>query len=146
METDGKEVLMHSVKKLTDLRGAQRRIGRLASFHFEAYIHILFYRIVIPLSIVFGICVLVSFAVPQLVYPVRLFTLVIWALWTPQFFEVAKGLSLSWSRGMAFGHMNKEFARLYRKRYSKKPFGYLVFPYFVLAIWVAGFVVMIVRL
>ena len=137
---------MHSVKKLTDLRGPQRRIGRLAPFHFEAYVHILFYRIMIPLSLAYGIFVLVSFGVPGLGYPVKLFTLVIWALWTPQFFEVAKGLSLSWSRGMAFGHMNKEFARLYRKRYAKKPLGYHLFPYFVLALWAAGFVVMIVRL
>jgi hypothetical protein len=76
---------------------------------------------------------------------VKIFTAVLWVLWTPQFFGVTKGLSLAWSRGMAFGHLNPEFAALYRKRYSKRPGIYVAFPYGVLALWVMGFAALILR-
>jgi hypothetical protein len=46
---------------------------------------------------------------------------------------------------MAFGHMNAEFAHLYRKRYAKRTGVYAVYPFVVLAAWAAGFIVMLVR-
>jgi hypothetical protein len=142
---DGEEILMDSHKKLKDLRGPQARISRLASFHMEAYIHMLFYRILVPLSIIYGISVLARFFVPGLGPVVKVLTLMTWILWTPQVFEVAKGLALAWSRGMAFGHLNEEFAHLYKKRYSKKPGGYIAFPYVVLVLWAVGFIVLLIR-
>lgn len=134
-----------AVKRTKDLRGPQTRIGRLVKFYPGAYLHMLTFRIMVPLVILFGLVVFAYLLVPGLGMLLKISTIVMWVLWTPQFFEIAKGLSLSWSRGMAFGHMNEEFAHLYRKRYPHPMGGYLAFPYIVLALWIVGFVVMLVR-
>ena len=136
---------MESLKRLTDLRGPQSRIGRLLSFSFEAYLHMLTNRIMVFLSLVFGAFIFVYLLVPGLGTPLKVLAAAVWVLWTPQFFEAMKGLALAWSRGMAFGHLNSEFARLYRKRYHKRSGAYALFPFVVLAIWAAGFVVMLAR-
>ncbi len=136
---------MEPRKTLTDLRGPQSRIGRLLPFYFEAYLHMLLYRFMIPLAVLYGLFILAWFLVPGLGAGLKIFTAVVWVLWTPQFFEVAKGLSLAASRGMAFGQLNPEFAHLYRKRYRKRPGAYIAFPYVVLALWAAGFVVLMAR-
>jgi len=132
-------------KKTKDLRGPQTRIGRLTRFYLEAYIHVLTYRIMVPLVVLYGLAVFAYLLFPGLGLLLKLFTLVMWVLWTPQFFEIAKGLSLAGSRGIAFGHLNEEFAHLYRKRYPHAMGGYLAFPYVVLALWAAGFIVVLVR-
>jgi hypothetical protein len=136
---------MYPRKKPMDLRGPQTRIGRLARFSLEGFLHVLFYRIMVPFSILNGLLIAAWFLVPGLGNALKVVTLVSWALWTPQLFEVAKGLALAWSRGMAFGRLNPEFAHLYRKRYRKRPGVYLALPFVVLAVWAAGFVVMIER-
>jgi hypothetical protein len=132
-------------KRLKDLRGPQRRIGRLASFTMEGYIHVLVYRIMVPLTLLYAALIIAYLATGRLGTVLKVSTAVIWLLWTPQLFEVAKGLSLAWSRGMAFGRMNPEFAALYRKRYAKRSAGYQAFPFVVLALWMAGFIMMLLR-
>ena len=136
---------MESTKRLTDLRGPQSRIGRLLSFSFEAWLHMLTNRIMVFLSLVYSVLIFLSLLVPGLGTVLKIVTGAVWLLWTPQFFEALKGLALVWSRGMAFGRMNAEFAHLYRKRYAKRTGGYVAFPYVVLAAWAAGCVVMLVR-
>lgn len=136
---------MEARKRLKDLRGPQRRIGRLAHFHFEAFIHVVFYRILIPLAILYGLCIVAYLAVPGLGALLKVFTAVVWVLWTPQVFEVARGLSLAWTRGLAFGRLNEEFAALYRKRYPRRTAPFIAFPFVALALWGAGFVVMLLR-
>ena len=42
-------------------------------------------------------------------------------------------------------HMNEEFAQMYRKRYNRKSGVYVAFPWVVLALWAAGFVVLLSR-
>jgi hypothetical protein len=143
MAAHGKEILMSVPKAPRDLRGPQVRIGRLLRFHPEAFIHVLAYRIMVPLTILFGAVMLLSIFLPGLGAVLKIFTAVIWILWTPQLFEVAKGLSLAWTRGMAFGRLNEEFAHLYRKRYAKRTGAYIAFPFIVLALWAAGFVVLL---
>jgi hypothetical protein len=140
----GKEVLMNSLKSPRDLRGPQWRIGRLLGFYLEAFIHMLTYRIMVPLTILFGALMLLSLFLQRLGPALKIFTAVIWVLWTPQLFAVAKGLSLAWTRGMAFGRLNEEFAHLYKKRYGKKTAAFVAFPFIVLVVWAAGFVVMLV--
>lgn len=135
---------MSSLKSPRDLRGPQWRIGRLLRFYREAFIHVVAYRIMIPLTILYGAVMLLSIFLPRLSAVLKIFTAVIWVLWTPQLFEVAKGLSLAWTRGMAFGRLNEEFAHLYRKRYGKKTGAFVAFPFIVLALWAAGFLVMLV--
>ncbi|HTP59609.1 MAG TPA: hypothetical protein VMM82_11870 [Spirochaetia bacterium] len=134
---------MSPQKKTKDLRGPQGRIGRLVGFHVEGYIHVLAYRILVPLMIVWAVLIIAYLASPGLGTLLKVVTAVVWVLWTPQLFEVAKGLALAWSRGMVFGKLNEEFAHLYRKRYGAKT-GLGILPVLFLLVWLAGFVVMIV--
>jgi hypothetical protein len=136
---------MESGKRLTDLRGPQSRIGRLLSFSFEAWLHMLTNRIMVFLSLIYALTIAAYMLVPALGPALKALTAVVWLLWTPQFFEALKGLALVGSRGLAFGHLNPEFAQLYRKRYKKRPGAYVAFPFVVLAVWAAGFVVMMAR-
>jgi hypothetical protein len=136
---------MESRKRLADLRGPQRRIGRLALFYKEAFVHVLFYRILIPIAILYAAAIVVYLAVPGLGVLAKAFTAVVWVLWTPQVFEVAKGLSLAATRGLAWGHLNEEFAALYRKRYPRATGPWVALPFLALAVWIAGFVVIVVR-
>ena len=136
---------MPTSKTLKDLRGPQRRIQRMAPFFFEGYIHVVVYRIMIPLTLLYALFIIAYLAFGGLGTGLKIFTAVIWVLWTPQLFEVAKGLALAWSRGMAFGHMNEEFAQMYRKRYRKRSGVYTALPYVVLALWAVGLIVLIVR-
>jgi hypothetical protein len=145
MAADREEILMSSGKTLEDLRGPQKRISRLLRFYPEAYVHMLFYRIAIPLTILYGPITLFYFLFPGTGPVLKILTAVLWALWTPQLFAVAKGLSLAWTRGMAFGHLNAEFAALYRKRYAKRSGIFLAFPYAATTLWAAGFVLLILR-
>jgi hypothetical protein len=136
---------MESRKRLTDLRGPQSRIGRLLSFSFESYLHMLTNRIMAFLSLLYAACIAAYLLVPGLGTPLKIFTAAVWLLWTPQFFEALKGVALVRSRGLAFGHLNAEFAFLYRKHYGKRSGAASAFPFVVLALWAAGFVVMLVR-
>jgi hypothetical protein len=133
---------MSPQKQTKDLRGPQGRIGRLVPFHFEGYLHVLAYRIMVPLMIVWAILIIAYLAAPGLGTLLKIVTAAVWVLWTPQLYEVAKGLALAWSRGMVFGKLNDEFAHLYRKRYGGKA-GLRVLPLLFLLVWAAGFVVMI---
>jgi hypothetical protein len=136
---------MSAPKTLKDLRGPQGRISRLLSFYPGAYLHMLFYRIAVPLTLLYALTILLYLLRPGLGSVLKIFTLVLWALWTPQLFAVAKGLSLAWTRGMAFGQLNPEFAALYRRRYPGKSGLYAALPYAVLALWVLGFAALLLR-
>jgi hypothetical protein len=136
---------METRKVLLDLRGPQRRIGRMAPFTLEGFLHVVVYRIQVPLTILYALFILAYLAFGGLGIGLKIFTAVLWVLWTPQLFEVAKGLALAFSRGMAFGNLNPEFAQLYRRRYHKRSGVYVAFPFVVLVLWVAGFVLMIAR-
>lgn len=134
---------MESRKRLTDLRGPQSRIGRLLSFYFEAWLHMVTNRVMVFLSLLYAALIVVYLLVPGLGTALKVMTAAVWVLWTPQFFEALKALVLVASRGMAFGRMNGEFAHLYRTRYHKHPGPYKAFPFVVLTGWAAGFVVML---
>ena len=136
---------MQSRKRLTDLRGPQSRIGRLLSFSFEAWLHMVTNRIMVFLSLAYALFIVVYLLVPGLGTVLKILTAAVWILWTPQFFEAMKAFVLVASRGLAFGHLNGEFAHLYRTRYRKHPAPYRVLPFLALAVWAAGFVVMLAR-
>ncbi len=136
---------MSGPKRLEDLRGPQSRIARLLSFYPEAYLHMLFYRIAIPLTLLYALTILLYLLRPGFGLALKIFTAALWVLWTPQLFAVAKGLALAWTRGMAFGQLNPEFAALYRKRYPRRSGLYRALPYAVLALWVLGFAALLLR-
>ncbi|MEM0075001.1 MAG: hypothetical protein QXG05_03130 [Nitrososphaerota archaeon] len=135
---------MSSKKNLRDERGSQSRIARLTSFYTGAFIHMLFYRILIPVSIIYGITIFVWLGYPSLAILVKAMTAIVWFLFTPQFFYTIKGLILSYSRGLSFGHLNPEFVAIYRSRYKKNTAYLAPIPYIALAIWIIGFIAMLV--
>ncbi len=136
---------MSTPKRLEDLRGPQSRIARLLRFYPEAYLHMLFYRIAVPLTLLYALTILLYLLLPGLGTALKIVTAVLWALWTPQLFAVAKGLALAWSRGLAFGQLNPEFAALYRKRYPRRSGFYRALPYAALALWIIGLLALLLR-
>jgi len=136
---------MESRKRLTDLRGPQSRIGRLLSFSFEAWLHMVTNRVMVFLSMLYAVLLVVYLLAPGLGTALKVATAVVWVLWTPQFYEALKALVLVRTRGLAFGHLNGEFAHLYRTRYRKHPGLFLVLPLVAMALWAAGFVLMLLR-
>lgn len=131
-------------KKLLDLRGKQSRIFRLKSFDSEALVHVLFYRILGPVSVAYGFLLLLSLAYPPLQGYVKWLTTLVWILFTPQLFETIKAFSLISTRGLAHGRLNESFKSLVEKRYRKSPGAYQALPYAVLAVWLVGLVLQLV--
>ncbi|MCW6160276.1 MAG: hypothetical protein LVQ95_04285 [Candidatus Micrarchaeales archaeon] len=127
-------------KKLYDMRGRQANIARLAHFHVEGFIHMLFYRILTFLAVIYGIVLLAFFAYPQLSLTVKALTVLVWIFFTPQLYETAKGFTIISTKGLAFGHLSEEYRFLMKSKYGKSGGIYHAVPYAVLAVWAAGFV------
>jgi len=127
-------------KKSFDFRGRASNIGRSLRFDREAFIHALFYRILIPYSIIYGLILLVGVFLRGADFLLKPLTLVEWILFTPQVYETAKAFSLIASRGQAFGHLNESYLFLVRKRYGSRSGVYRVLPYAVMILWVVGFI------
>lgn len=122
-----------------DFRGRLSNLLRVWRFDREAFVHALFYRLLVPYSIVYGVLLLADVFTGFLGAALRPLTLVEWILFTPQVYETAKAFSLIGSRGQAFGHLNESYLYLVRKRYGVGPGSYAVLPYLALALWLAGF-------
>jgi len=130
-----------------DLRGPQVRIGRLSRFYMEGFIHMLFNRILAPYALIFGVVTLSwQLGVSSVSILMKPMILLLWVLFTPQFLETVKGLSMASSRGIAFGHLNPEFAFLYRTRYKKSGAGYKAVFSIVAALWVVSLILLLVVL
>jgi hypothetical protein len=135
---------MNAGRAPNDLRGPLRRIGRLVGFYPVAYFHVIIYRIMVPLALVCCAVIAAYLFVPGLGALLKIFVAVLWAMWTLQLFRVFKGLALAWSRGMAFGNLNEEFAHLYRMRYKPRAGIYRALPFAFLVVWVCGFAALLV--
>lgn len=132
------------MKELYDMRGSQKNLFRLLAFDKEAFIHMLFFRILIPVSIIYGIVLLIYIATSQLQVLVKPLTVLVWVLFTPQFFESAKTVSLINTRGLSMGHLSHEFVNLMKTKYRKNTSAYSAIPYGALALWAIAFVFMVV--
>ncbi|MEM3671117.1 MAG: hypothetical protein QW767_05160 [Thermoprotei archaeon] len=130
-------------KKLLDLRGRQTNIGRLVGFHREAFVHMLFYRILAPFSIPYGIILIATLFYPGLSTITKAMTIVEWILFTPQLFESVKAFSIISTNGLSSGHLNGSFKFLALKRFGRPSPLYSALPYAALALWVAGFIAMV---
>lgn len=130
-------------KTVYDMRGKPTNISRLASYDAEGFIHMVFYRIAIFVAAAYGILLLLWYVVPGMGFEVKVATAIMWILFTPQLFETAKGISLTQSGGMAFGHLNEEYKRSTRTKYH--PIGGVLtaVPYLAILLWAFGFVVML---
>lgn len=126
-----------------DLRGKQSNIFRLSRFDKEALVHVLFYRVLAPYSVIYGVILLASVFYGAMQPLAKAFTVVEWILFTPQLYESVKAFSLVSTRGLAHGHLNDSFLYVYRKRYGGSASFFAVLPYIALALWAIGFVLMI---
>ena len=131
-------------KKTFDMRGKTINIARLASFDSEGFIHMVFYRLLIFYSIIYGIIVFLSFLYLEVAVYLKLATIILWVLFTPQVYETAKGFSLIGTKGIAFGHLSREHLYVMKHRYKK---GMSVFPTvtaLAFMLWLIGFIVMLI--
>ncbi len=130
-------------KKTYDMRGHQANIARLFVFDKEGFVHMLFYRILIFYSVVYGLAVLVFLTYGLSPLLLKAMTAVLWIFFTPQVYETAKGFSLIGSKGLAFGHLSEEYIFLAKNKYHK---GVSIFPTVTtvaFAMWIIGFVMML---
>ncbi|MCL4389416.1 hypothetical protein M1397_02265 [Candidatus Marsarchaeota archaeon] len=130
-------------KETYDLRGGQGRITRLWHFYREGYIHMLFYRILIPLSIISAIVLAATYILDYAVLDAvsRLLLIAVWVVFTPQVFESAKGASVIATKGFIHGDLNKSYMESAIK-YEQHPHTrvYKALPYAALSIWIAGLI------
>ncbi len=117
---------------------------RLKRFYGAAFIHMLFYRILIfvaPITAVFILVGIVS-GYPAAIFASRILILASWILFAPQLFAALKAFSLVSSKGTAFGRFSEPFARL-RSVGSSGHLVYNALPYVGTLIWTAGFAVIV---
>jgi hypothetical protein len=131
-------------KEVFDMRGKETSIMRLAAFDSAAFVHMVFYRILIFVVIAYGIIILLSYAVQGLAFEVKFATALAWILFTPQVFETAKGIVLVLSGGMAMGHLNEEYKMAMKAKHHSLRGALAVIPYAVLLLWLAGFMMMLI--
>jgi hypothetical protein len=131
-------------KKLYDMRGSQASIYRLVNFDIEGFVHMLFFRILIFASAIYGALLLLSFVTYIPATLVKLFTVVVWILITPQFFESAKLVSMMSTKGLSFGHFSQEHVFLEKSKYGINTTFFDVMPYAVMMLWVLGFLIMLI--
>jgi hypothetical protein len=130
-------------KETYDMRGGQSRITRLWAFSKESYVHMLFYRILIPVAIIAAIIFAIQYIYPSLFVSMlfKLIFILVWVLFIPQVFETSKGLSIIATNGFIHGMLNKMYLESAAK-YERHPLGllYKAFPYFAIIVWIAGLI------
>ncbi len=94
-----------------DFRGKQSAILRLVTFDKEAFVHMLFYRILIVLGFFTGIICLFGLLYNNalLIRISEFFILIDGILFTPQLYSIIKVLAISLTNGTASGDMNNSF-------------------------------------
>ena len=128
-------------KEVYDLRGRQALIGRLLRFYKEAYVHMLFYRILIIFSFLAAAVFSLSLLFDSFGPIFRTVFLLLWIFFTPQVFETSKGVSVIATEGFIFGNLNKSYM-VTAEKYEKHALApiYKVAPYAALSLWAAGFI------
>jgi hypothetical protein len=131
-------------KKLYDMRGSQSNIIRLAGFDIEGFIHMLFFRILVFISMIYGIVLLLSFLISVPLLLIKLLTALVWVLITPQLFESVKMLSMISTGGLSFGHFSQERVFLEKSKYKVRTGFFDIMPYGAMLLWLMGFFIMLV--
>lgn len=119
-----------------DMRGRQSGILRLWGFHKEGLVHMLSYRMLVPLSLITAVLIIASLAyntsaITRIAESAMLLTFI---LFTPQIFASLKAFSLVYSKGSAFGHLNESFV-IHGGRERGRYLALEVLPYLGLAAW-----------
>lgn len=127
------------MKKTFDVRERHGIIVRLARFDREGFVHMVSYRVMVFLAVIYGIAVFLSLLYP-LAPEVFVLTVLVWIFFTPQVYETAKSFALISSRGLAFGHLSEEYKFIVKTKYKKSGSAFMLIPYLVMLVWVIGFV------
>ncbi len=117
---------------------------RLNRFYSTAFVHMLFYRILIFVAPITAVFILAGIAsgYSEIIFASRILILASWVLFAPQLFAALKAFSLVSSGGAAFGRFSESFARLRSKgRMARGAYGAL--PYIGTSIWAVGFAVIV---
>lgn len=132
-----------SKKKTFDMRGSQTNILRLAAFDKEGFIHMVFYRILMPYSVIFGIVVLTSYFNSNLIQYIKPMTILMWVLFTPTAYETVKGFALIITGGLSSKHLSEGYVSIMKNKYHKQAgiLGYV--PQFAMLLWLIGFILMV---
>ena len=130
-------------KKLYDFRGKEANLLRLSRIDTFGFIHALFYRILIFVSVVYGIILMTSLFYPQLFLAAKITTIIVWVLITPQLFAAMKVLPMTSTHGAVFGKFSNAYREIISKKRIKNQILYKAFPYAVVLIWAAFFVLML---
>jgi len=131
-------------KRTYDFRGRQGSIFRLARFEPFGLVHALFYRILLAVSLAYGLLICSSLVNPQLGPLVKLFTILVWILITPQLFEAFKGIILAVTHGRVFNKFSEAYSYLIWEKRRRVDFVFKAIPYIVLFVWIAFFFAMLV--
>ncbi len=128
-------------KQVYDPRGKQSNIGRLLGFDKEAYVHMLFYRVLIFFSLAAFVIFVAKYAGLLPLWAFEAAFIVVWVLFTPQVYETAKGASVIATEGFVHGYLNKSYLTIAKKYKSHLHTQiYKMLPYASLAIWIAGLI------
>jgi hypothetical protein len=123
-------------KIVYDTRHGESKIKRLLPFHKAAFLHAIFYRILVIVSLLTFIVFWLSLAFPLLSQWIRYLIVLVWILFIPQVFSLSEGLAMMRSRGVAFGHLNESFVSAIPKKETYEL--YKLFPYFISFLWIVA--------
>ncbi len=129
-------------KTIYDYRGGWGRLDRQLAFNDYAFVHLLFFRILVIVAIATFAVFAAGLFFQVLVAYTRYLIIAVWVLFTPQLFEVVKGLAMIGSGGVEYGHLDSSF--LFTKHESEAArIEYKVLPYIVLSFWIGGLATLI---
>jgi hypothetical protein len=121
-----------------DARGRETSIFKLWKFHREGMVHMLFYRILIFVSLISAAVVAFSAVTGQYIWAAHALLLAIWLLFTPQLFGMFKVLAIGTTDGIAFGHLEKSYLSSIEKRVNRgKVDTFTLLPYLAVVVWIA---------
>jgi hypothetical protein len=124
------------------LRGSQKNIFRLYGFDKPSLVHMLFFRILIFVSLITVIAAVayILLQTPLSFLVLKALLLAVWILFAPQLYAVVKVLALVMTTGRASKTMNESFLNSLHK--SERPsVAFRILPYAALALWLILFLI-----
>lgn len=124
-------------KTTFEARGWQSNLKRQWLFNKKAFLHMLFYRILIIFSLITFIVFALSFLFSSLSQYINYLIIIVWILFIPQLLSFLEGLAMVGSGGQEYGHLNESYLSLLKKnRLSNYVYGAL--PMLAFAVWIIG--------
>ncbi len=129
-----------------DFRGKQKNILRLWKFDKLAFIHMLFYRVLVILGLITGIITIIALYYNNsfLILFSESLIVICSILFIPHFYFIFKVFEIGLSNGAASGNMNESF--LVSSKLKKWYFGFFKYGnYLAIIIWVI-FIILFIKM